>query len=262
MTYSTEDTQWIQSQLNTSVVGSQIEAYDSIDSTNDHLKGSLAGDIAEGTVILADTQTHGKGRLGRDWYSEKGVGIYLSVLLKPALPSKLIPQITLIAGLAAVEAVNGFSQARAFLKWPNDIFLNHKKVGGILSENHQEEEHSGVILGIGLNINHTGFPEPLKTIATSLAIENGAPVDRLPIIASFLNRLDRHYQAFLASGLQPFLIPWTQNSEMFDKRITVTRGPQTYTGTAQKIDSEGRLVVLLESGEEIALDSGEVTLKE
>ncbi len=258
MPYSPKDQKWIQSQLQAEHIGREVITCNSVGSTNDIVK-RLA---REGTVVLADHQTQGKGRSGRTWYSEKNVGVYLSTFLKPSLPPEQMAQVTLVAGVALVQAVNEFSQVRAYLKWPNDILLNGKKVAGILTENYQENTHSGVILGIGINVNHARFPVPLQPIATSMAMENGEIFERLPLITFLLNHLDQEYRSFLNEGLSATVDQWNQNSDMFGRHISLTQGTQTFFGTAMKLDEEGHLVILMDNGEEIAFDSGEVTLME
>lgn len=262
MPYSPEDQQWIKSQLQAEHIGREIITYDSVDSTNNIAKRLVGEPGKEGTVILADSQTQGKGRLGRTWYSEEKVGIYLSVFLKPFLPPEQVAKVTLVAGVALVQAVNEFSRTRAYLKWPNDILLNGKKVAGILTENFQEKEHSGVVLGIGINVNHSHFPVPLQHIATSMAMENGEIFERLPLITFLLNHLDQEYRFFQNEGLSATVDQWNMNSEMFGKHISLTQGTQTFLGTAMKLDEEGQLVILMDNGEEIAFDSGEISLME
>jgi len=262
MPYSPEDQQWIQSHLQTEHIGREIITYDSVDSTNDIAKRLVDESDKEGTVILADSQTQGKGRRGRTWHSEENVGVYLSIFLKPSLPPELLAQITLVAGVTLVQAVNEFSRARAYLKWPNDILLNGKKVAGILTENCQGNEHSGVILGIGINVNNAHFPFPLQHIATSMAMENGNNFERPPLITFLLNHLDQTYHSFLNEGISATIDQWNLNSDMLGKHISLTQGTQTFLGTAMKLDEEGQLVMLVNNGKEIAFDSGEVTLLE
>ena len=263
MPYSPEDQQWIQSQLRAEHIGREIIIYDSVDSTNDIAKRLVDKSDKEGTVILANSQTQGKGRQGRTWHSEENVGVYLSTLLKTSLPPEQISKIALVAGVALVQAINEFSRARAYLKWPNDILLNGKKVAGILTEYCKKEAHSEVILGIGINVNHARFPIALQHIATSMAMENGDIFERLPLITFLLNRLDQEYQSFLNKGLSPTVTKWNLNSDMFGKHISLTKGTQTFFGTAMKLDEEeGSLILLTDNGEEIAFDSGEVTLME
>ncbi len=260
MPYSGEEQKWIRSKVNTELIGREIITYDSVESTNDLAKSLVTDWNREGTVILADSQTHGRGRHSKSWHSEKDLGIYLSTVVIPELPPEHIPQITIVAGVALVQAINEFSQARAHLKWPNDILLNEKKVAGILTENHQDHGHSGIIIGIGVNVNHSRFPIPLQHIATSMAMENGQLFDRLLLIAALITHLDREYRSFLDHGLPSTLHQWSQNSEMFGMHLSLTQGDVTHTGTAIKLDEQGRLVVLLDTGEERAFDSGEVTL--
>lgn len=262
MPYSANDRQWIRSQVHSKLIGREIIIHDSVESTNDLAKEMVGDWDREGTVILADSQTHGKGRRGRSWHSEKDVGIYLSTLVKPALPLDQVPLITMVAGVALIHTINEFSPVRAFLKWPNDILLNEKKVAGILTENHHEDGHSGIIIGIGINVNHARFPIELQHIATSIAMENGGSFERLPLIPALLTHLDREYRCFLEEGLASVVQQWSLNSHMFGMYITLTQGDQTYTGSAIKLDEQGRLVVLLDSGEERAFDSGEVSFQE
>jgi BirA family biotin operon repressor/biotin-[acetyl-CoA-carboxylase] ligase len=262
MPYSQEDQQWIRNQLRAEHIGREIITYDSVDSTNDIAKGLVDQSGKEGTVILADSQTQGKGRRGRTWHSEEKVGIYLSILLKPSLPPEEISQITLVAGVALAKTINEFSRARAYLKWPNDILLNGKKVAGILTENYQKNIHSGVILGIGINVNHAHFPVPLQHIATSMAMENGEIFERLPLITFLINHLDQEYRCFLDEGISSIVGSWNLNSDMFGKQISMTHGTQTFSGTAMKLNDLGHLVMLMDNGEEIDFDSGEVTLLE
>jgi len=260
MPYSGEQQQWIRSHVNTDLIGREILTYDSVESTNDLAKSLVTDWNREGTVILADSQTRGRGRLGKSWHSEKDLGIYLSTMIMPELPPENKPQITMVAGVAVVQAINQFSQERAHLKWPNDILLNQKKVAGILTENHQDHGHSGIIIGIGVNVNHSRFPIPLQHLATSLAMENGQSFDRLPLIAALITQLDSEYRSFLDHGLPSTLHQWSQNSEIFGLHLSLTQGDVTHTGTAINLDERGRLVVLLDTGEERAFDAGEVTL--
>ncbi len=260
MSYSEADIRWIENQLETARIGWQIISYDEVDSTNILAKHLLDQGEPEGTAILADCQTQGKGRMGRTWYSQKEMGIYLSLLLKPRLPPERVHQLTLVAALAVADAINAFSTTQATLKWPNDVFIKEKKISGILSKNIASGDHSGVVIGIGINVNHSRFPAPIDSLATSLFIENGETTDRKLVIATLLRNFDRQYQAYFDQGMAKVAERWAKNSEMFEKKIQVTRGQESFGGTALRLDSNGRLVVLTETGREVSLDSGEVTL--
>ena len=262
MPYSKDDRKLILDQLNTELIGCDVMVHDSVESTNDMAISLAQTGSPEGTVVLSDHQTKGKGRRDRSWYSEPHSGIYLSVILKPTLPPEQMAQITLVAGVAMIQAINEFSQAKPLLKWPNDIFINHKKVAGILSEQYQGGDHTGIIIGIGVNVNHSRFPVSLQHIATSLAMENGGSLERLPLIIALLNHLDKEYRLFMDEGLGSAIDQWNFNSDMFGKHVSLTQGNETIVGTAEMLNEEGHLVISLESGEKIAFASGEVALLE
>lgn len=246
----------IKENLKTNLIGSEVLVFDEVDSTNDVAKGHLQRD--EGLVILADSQTKGKGRLGRSWHSSKGEGIYFSTLLKPRMPLEHLSQLTLMAGVACVSAISVFSKSKPDLKWPNDILLNGKKLAGLLCE-YCDEKSAGLIVGIGINVNQTEFPGPLAETATSLRIENGRAVDRVDLIRSLITHLDWEYQAYLLEGALPLMQKWSENTAIFGKKITLDRGGTIFHGTATRLDEQGNLVVLTEEGREVFFDSGEIT---
>ena len=156
------------------------------DSTNAEISRRLADHPPEqGLIVLADSQTDGKGRLGRTWHSAPGTGIYISTLIRPNLPPEQLPILTLMAGLATVKAVNEFTSNRAQLKWPNDLLLNGKKIAGILCE-YYPKNIPAVIIGIGINVNQTQFPTEIKEIATSLKLETGEEINRTALIKQLI----------------------------------------------------------------------------
>lgn len=247
---------------NPGLIGSQILVYDEIDSTNDLAKHYLAQNAPEGSMIVADSQTKGRGRLGRSWHSESGVGIYFSFLLKPEIDPAHLPQLTLMTSVAVVNAINEVSHSRATLKWPNDILLNGKKLCGILAEYCRAENKSGVVIGVGVNVNQSGFPDPLRDIATSLRIENREIIDRVKLLHSIIRHLNQEYRSFLEEGEQHLAQKWTRLSEMFGKKITLAHGTNTIQGIAVGLSSAGSLVIRTEDGRELSFNGGEVTLKE
>jgi len=261
MPYTPIEEQWIRENLKNSTFGNQIITQDAVDSTNDLAKQRILQGPSEGLVILADFQSQGKGRLGRQWFSEPGTGIYLSAVLPAPEQPELASPLTLVAGLAGASAINEFSAVKAELKWPNDILLNGKKVSGILCEFVQTENQSGIVVGIGINCNHTAFPKELESIATSILHESGTPVERPQLIVETLRCLEREYRTYLDEGLEKIVSRWMEHSEMFERRVSVTRGGTVFSGTALRLDASGRLVVLTDKGEERTFDSGEVTLK-
>ena len=159
MSYSEADIRWVKDQLETTRIKWKIKSYNVIESTNELAKQILGQGEPEGTAILADSQTLGKGRMGRTWFSQKETGIYLSLLLQPHLPADRLHQLTLVTALAVADTINKYSATPASLKWPNDVFIKGKKISGILSENITAGNHSGVVIGIGINVNHSRFPD-------------------------------------------------------------------------------------------------------
>jgi BirA family biotin operon repressor/biotin-[acetyl-CoA-carboxylase] ligase len=173
--------------------------------------------------------------------------------------------ITLLAGVAAILTINEFSNQSAYLKWPNDILIDSKKVCGLLCEMiKKSREPDGIIIGIGINVNQIReqFPDHLKNIATSIRIVNGFPIDRLAVIQSFLTNLDREYQTYLDEGESSVIKKWSRNTKLFGKQVSIKHGSNVITGSAMRLDELGRLVLLLDNGHEEAFDSGEVSLKE
>ncbi len=257
------DAEKIKNNRKTVLIGSEVLVFDAVDSTNTLAKKYLQQKVQEGLVVIADSQTQGRGRLGRSWHSLPGMGLYLSAVLKPRVAPEHLSQLTLLAGVAAVLTVNEFTSQKVRLKWPNDILINGKKLAGILCEYCVfDNGDTGVILGIGINVNHTAsdFPEELRTTATSLLLETGHRIDRLTLTLSLLEHLDQQYQAYLLGGEQGVIRQWAEHTDMFGKKVRITRGRESITGTATGLDSWGNLLLRTETGEEMAFDSGEVSL--
>jgi len=253
------DPKQIRDNLKTLIIGNDIRSADSVESTNDWAKELLAAGSGAGLVVLAESQSAGRGRHGRAWVSPPGQGLYLSVLLAPPEAIERLPLLTLMAGVAAERAAAAYCQAPVGLKWPNDLVINRRKLGGILLE-YCPEPVPGVVAGIGLNVNNPVFPGELAPLATSIRIENGAPVDRSALLASLIARLDKEYEAFLLGDDAGLIDKWSQRSSMFGEPVRIDRGKETFEGTAERLDALGHLVVKLPDGSEQVFDSGEVTL--
>ena len=265
MTYDCDsDAANIKDNLNCARIGSAVVFLPEVDSTNNLIKDYLKTGADEGLVAVAESQTGGRGRMGRIWHSPPETGVYLSILLKPNLEPDHLPRFTLLAGVAAVLTINEFSHQRASLKWPNDILINSKKVCGLLCELIQNQgEPSALIIGIGINVNHMQehFPENLKNTATSLRIVNGSPIDRLTVIRSLLINIDREYQTYLTKGEHSVIKKWSLNSDLFGKRVSVKHGSVIIKGTAMRLDESGRLVLRRDNGYDEVIHFGEVTLR-
>ncbi len=229
------------------------------DSTNIRLKGLAEKGSAEGTVFIALEQTAGRGRLGRSFYSPKDTGLYMSILLRPTFQAREALHITTCAAVAAAEAIDKVANVHTVIKWVNDIYMNGKKIVGILTESSIDFKSGGLeyaVLGIGINLTTADFPEELKDIAASVSDKNE---DLRPqVAAEFLNRFFEYYENLTD---KPYLSEYRRRSMLDGMDISFIRGNDSFNGRVIGIDDELRLVVQLENGETEAFSSGEVQLK-
>ena len=224
-----------------------------IDSTNSVAMRLGESGEPHGTIVLAEEQTAGRGRAGREWTSEKSAGIYCSILLRPPIPPAHAPLLTLVAGLAARDAAAEDLDTLPDIRWPNDLLVGGRKVCGILTEMHAEPDriHYAVI-GIGMNVNQSKMPEELSDIATSLRIETGKIHSRLELLIRLLRSVDRYYNQFLADGAEPILRRFAEVSSYFKgKRVRITTATETFTGTTAGLEPSGVLRVARDDGREI-----------
>ena len=247
--------------LKGSLFGKRVFHYFKMDSTNRAaIELGFAGE-PEGTVVMAEEQTAGRGRAGRSWHSEKGTGLYVSILLRPRLAPAQTPLLTMLAGIsaqAAVEAVTGLAPE---LKWPNDLLLNGKKLGGILTEMHAEPSAVRfVVVGIGINTNQEKFPAELAAIATSLRKESGRITFRLELLVRLLSQFESDYSRFLSEGAR-FVVERFQEVSNFAKgrRVRVDTGLESYVGTTAGLSPDGLLLVKRENGPATTVIAGDVT---
>lgn len=252
----------IRKHLRTKLLRGEIVHRTTIDSTN-RLAAELArGGALEGTTVVAEQQTAGRGRLGRTWVSPASVNLYMSVVLRPRIPPLEVPRLTLVAGLAVAEAIRDTGPFAPQIKWPNDVLLDGRKVAGILTELEAEADRVRfVIVGIGVNLNatRTDFPPELKTKATSLALASGAPVDRAAFTGRLLTRLDAAYAAFLDGGFAALRHRYEELHGLVGLAVTID-GTPPLAGAVRGVDDGGALLV--ESGGALQrVVSGEVTLR-
>jgi BirA family biotin operon repressor/biotin-[acetyl-CoA-carboxylase] ligase len=246
--------------LKGSLFGKRIHHFFKTDSTNRvALELGHAGE-PEGTVVVAEEQTAGRGRAGRSWVSERAAGIYVTLLLRPRLAPVQAPLLTMMAGLsvhAAAEAVTGL---KVDLKWPNDLLIGVKKAGGILTEMHAEPSQVRfVIVGVGLNVNQEKFPGELAHIATSLRIETGKPQSRMELLVRLLREFESDYNRFLREGVSGVVERFeTVSSYARGKRVRVSNGSESYVGTTAGLGPEGLLQVEREDGRLMTVIAGDV----
>lgn len=240
----------VKDSLHTTFIGQNVQYFPSVDSTQVKAHALAKDGAPEGTVIIADHQSGGKGRLGRVWHSPSGTGIWMSILLRPKLELHRCPQLTLLAAVACVEAIREQTELPVMIKWPNDILLNGKKICGILTELNAEADCINyIITGIGMNVNTPSFPEELRDIATSLSLEKKENVARVPLIRRLLEKLEELYLTYMESGFTPIKLRWESYALSIGKPVTIRRMHSTMSGLALGIDDHGVLLVQHENGE-------------
>jgi len=218
-------------------------------------------DEPEGVVVLGEEQTAGRGRAGRGWHSERATGIYVTLLLRPKLAPVQAPLLTMMAGLSAHAAIQAQTGLTVDLKWPNDLLIGGKKVGGILTEMHAEPgQVRFVIVGIGLNVNQDKFPAELAARATSLRAASGRPQSRLELLVRLLREFERDYNDFLSEGPAAVIERFAKvSSYAYGKRVRVSNGRENFTGTTAGIGPEGLLLVKRDNGQVMTVIAGDVT---
>jgi len=245
--------------LGTNLIGQRVIYYPSLTSTMEVARGEAEQRAAEGTVIVADEQTAGRGRLQRVWLSPGG-SIALSVILYPEV--SYLPSLIMVASLAVVRSIEAVSGLKPQVKWPNDILINDRKVCGILIESKVRRNTVNYsIIGIGVNVNLTlaDFPEILP-VATSLSAELGREVSRLDVVRQLLVEMDRLYLTLLDGG--SIYEEWRDSLVTLGKRVTVTWGKTRYEGVAESVARDGSLLLRQADGGVTRVVAGDVTLRD
>lgn len=243
--------------LKTKSFGRKIIYFDSLSSTMDMATQLALKGAREGTVVLAETQTKGRGRLGRIWYSPKYKGLYFSLILRPKISLDKASIITLLAGVSICEAIKEVSGLGPQIKWPNDILIHNKKLGGILTEIKAEvDEVNFIIIGVGLNINNDS--KSLISGSTSLKESKDEQLSRLNIFQEILYKLELNYQILDKKGAKPIIDKWRQFSTTLGRRVKVYSHKEHLEGEACDIDSDGGLFIRNDSGIMHKVLSGDV----
>jgi BirA family biotin operon repressor/biotin-[acetyl-CoA-carboxylase] ligase len=242
-----------------------MHRFGSVTSTNDLAIRMAEEGAPEGTVIVAEAQTSGRGRRGRTWSSPAG-GLYLSIILRPDLPPDRLWQIAFVASLAAAEAVTRVSGLPARIKWPNDVLLSGRKVAGILVEARKSprrrETQRTVVVGIGVNVNIEDFPTELAERATSIALQLGRRLDMKAVEDAFLETFGARYKEHLREGFPPLLRAWKELDCTVGSEVSVHTGEGVVTGRAVEVDSHGDLVIERSDGDKERVSAGEVLFRD
>ena len=250
----------IRTQLGGSRFGSRIHHCYSLDSTMSEASRIAGKGAPEGTLVVAEEQTAGRGRFGRHWHSELASGLYLTLILRPTVAPSMAPVLTLLAGVSAAEAIQDAAQLAVDLRWPNDVLIGEKKCAGILVEMTAEPLRiSHVLVGIGINVNHDFIPAALAEEATSLRLQAGRSFSRLELLISVLKRLEHYYNLFLGEGAAGILARFEElSSYARGRRVQVSDGGSAVSGMTEGLTPEGILLVRREDGKLEKVLSGQV----
>jgi len=244
-------------------IGREIFFYETVGSTNTIAAELAEKGEAEGAVVIADRQEKGRGRLGRSWVSPPCVNIYMSILLRPEIEPEEITLVTLMAAVGCTIALRRATGLKVAIKWPNDLMVSDRKLGGILTELRiASKKIKYAITGIGININmdSEAFPDDIRELATSLKIETGVLHSRAEIITEILNEIDHWNMAIKEKRMGEVLSKWQGLTSTIGRKVKINLGRETLTGFAESIDNLGRLFLRLPSGELRVIRGGDLTV--
>jgi BirA family biotin operon repressor/biotin-[acetyl-CoA-carboxylase] ligase len=248
----------------TRVIGRDLQVFQETTSTNDVIEKLARDGVKEGAVVFAESQTRGRGRLGRKWVSPARKGLWFSVLLRPDLRPQEATRLTVASGTALRRAIHGQTGLAAAIKWPNDILVAGQKVAGILMEMRAEVDHiQYVVLGIGVDVNlaATDFPSELRKVATSLKAELGCPVPRAELAVAILRELDQDYARLADGKFAAIVDEWEQHCATLGREVIIRMGPREVRGRAEALGEDGALLVRTEHGHLEPIVGGDVTLE-
>ena len=250
--------------LKTRKMGHHVHFEETVTSTQ-KIAQTLANEGAEeGTIVVAEQQTNGRGRMARQWYSPSGTGIWMSLIIRPNIAVQATPQLTLLTAVAIVQAIEEITPLKPDIKWPNDILINGKKLVGILTELQAEADrvHS-IIIGTGINVNQsiTDFPEELHHVATSIHLETDKQWDRAQLIQEILLKFENLYSLYLAQGFRPIKLLWEGYAVSLQKPITARTINGTVEGKAIGINDAGVLLIQTSDGSVKQIYSADIELQ-
>ena len=255
--------QEIEPYLNTKFIGRNIQYFDTIDSTNKKTK-EIAEESTDGTVIISEEQTLGRGRLGRNWSSPKGKSLLISILLKPNIEPSKVSNITLVGAVALIKTLEDFD-IQGLIKWPNDIIINGKKIAGILTELSAEiNQVNYVVMGIGVNLytNEEEFPEDIRHKAGSILSETGKTINRKKFTGKFLNCFEKYYQEyFLGNNFDEIIKISKERSILMGKEVKIVGRDYSYEAKVLNITEKGHLLIEKKDGSKEEIYSGEVSVR-
>jgi len=247
--------------LKTKVIGRKICSFKSVQSTNIVAHQLVVAKALEGTLVVAEHQTKGRGRLGRSWHSPVNVGLYCSIILRPRIHPTLAPGISLIAAVAVADTIAACDSLDIKIKWPNDVLISGRKTAGILTELSAELDRvTSVVVGIGINVNQkkADFPKELKNTATSIRMASKKEIQRVELLQRLLRNFEKEYMIFKKSGLEKSRKKILKYSSLLNTEVDLRVGRKVIRGRAIDIDRSGRLVMETPDGIK-SFNAGEVT---
>jgi BirA family biotin operon repressor/biotin-[acetyl-CoA-carboxylase] ligase len=248
----------------TRIVGRDIRVFQETTSTNDVIEKLAHDGVMEGVIVFAESQTKGRGRLGRKWASPARKGLWFSALLRPKLRPQAVTQLTIGAATALVRAIHSETGLTLEIKWPNDIYVHGKKVAGILTElNAELDTVKYVILGIGVDVNLAAieFPADFRKLATSLKIEIGEKLDRAELAAEILRELDRVYHRISSGKFEDVADEFEECCKTIGRDVTITVGERCLRGRAESLDADGALLLRTQYGHLERIMGGDVAVE-
>lgn len=232
-----------------------IEWFETVDSTMQVAAERAAAGAVTGTIIAAEEQTRGQGRLGRTWHSPRGTGLYFTEILRPAVSQQQVPLVTLALGLGVADALGLFAGVTCDLRWPNDVLIGDRKLCGILAQ----WQHGAVLAGVGLNVNQAEFPEELRPIATSLKLETGTEHDKRLLLKAIAGSIDAHVRMLETSGVNAIVSLFAQASSYVEGRRVVVDLPNgPLRGVTSGLNADGFLTVVGDDGQLRTITAGGV----
>jgi BirA family biotin operon repressor/biotin-[acetyl-CoA-carboxylase] ligase len=248
----------------TKVVGRDIRVFQETTSTNDIVEKLARDGVEEGVVVFAESQTKGRGRLGRKWISHARKGLWFSVLLRPKLRPQAVTQLTIASVTALLRAIHSQTGLTAEIKWPNDVLVSGRKVAGVLTEMQAEPDVvKYAILGVGVNVNLAAveFPPELRRIATSLRVEADETLDRAELAVAILRELDRDYGRICGGQFEAVADEWEELCKTIGRGVTIQIGDRRIQGRAESLDSDGALLLRTQHGRLERIIGGDVTVE-
>jgi BirA family biotin operon repressor/biotin-[acetyl-CoA-carboxylase] ligase len=248
----------------TKVVGRDIRVFEETTSTNDVVEKLAHDGVPEGVVVFAESQSRGRGRLGRKWISPPRKGLWFSILLRPQIRPAAVTQLTIAAATALFRAIRAQTGITAEIKWPNDIMVRGKKAAGILTELSAElDKVKYVILGIGVDVNLSAseLPADLRKLATSLKIESGVHQNRAALAVKILQELDRDYDRVCSGRFETVANEWEEHCSTIGHRVVIHIGDRKIQGCAESLDTDGALLLRTQHGRLERIIGGDVTVE-